>query len=81
MWHILLPIFIVSAGFDAAEGDPLGECDVTPLGFARMTSDLCNLADGRVVVVLEVGGSCSRDVPSPMLTEPTTGRIQPRVYI
>jgi len=45
----------VSAGFDAAEGDPLGECNVTPDGFARMTKMLCNLANGRVVVVLEVG--------------------------
>ena len=45
----------VSAGFDAAEGDPLGECNVTPDGFARMTKMLCGLADGRVVVVLEVG--------------------------
>ena len=67
---ILSPVFAVSAGFDAAEGDPLGECDVTPRGFAQMTSDLCGLADGRVVVVLEVcGSSAGRDVPSPMLME------------
>jgi len=69
--------FLVSAGFDAAEGDPLGECNVTSLGFAQMTSDLCGLAGGRVVVVLEVcDPGISWDVPSPILTGLTTGRIQ-----
>lgn len=47
-------ILEVSAGFDAAEGDPLGECNITPSGFAQMTNELCSLADGRVVIVLEV---------------------------
>ncbi|KAJ8535998.1 hypothetical protein K7X08_034399 [Anisodus acutangulus] len=28
---------IISAGFDAARGDPLGCCDVTPAGYASMT--------------------------------------------
>jgi hypothetical protein len=55
--HICSFVFEVSAGFDAAEGDPLGECNVTPSGFAHMTKELCTLADGRVVVVLEVKGS------------------------
>ena len=45
---------IVSAGFDAADGDDLGECHVTPAGYAHMTNMLCSLANGRVVVVLEV---------------------------
>ena len=44
----------VSAGFDAAEGDELGECHVSPAGFAHMTHMLCSLSDGRVVVALEV---------------------------
>lgn len=44
----------VSAGFDAADGDDLGECHVTPAGYAHMTNLLCSLANGRVVVVLEV---------------------------
>ena len=43
--RLLLPVarewapdlVIVSAGFDAARGDPLGGCDVTPMGFARLT--------------------------------------------
>lgn len=45
---------VVSAGFDAAEGDPLGECDVTPAGFAHMTQMLTALAGGKVVAMLEV---------------------------
>lgn len=45
---------LVSAGFDAAEGDDLGECNVTPSGYAHMTAMLCSLAEGRVLVALEV---------------------------
>ena len=45
---------LVSAGFDAAEGDELGECNVTPTGYAHMTAMLCTLAEGRVLVALEV---------------------------
>lgn len=46
--------YSVSAGFDAAEGDELGECNVTPTGYAHMTAMLCTLAEGRVLVALEV---------------------------
>src|SRR5712671_973101 len=44
----------VSAGFDAADGDILGECCVTPAGYAHMTYMLSTLAGGKVVVALEV---------------------------
>lgn len=44
----------VSAGFDAARGDDLGECDVTPAGYAHMTHMLSGLAGGKLVVALEV---------------------------
>ena len=44
----------VSAGFDAAEGDLLGECHVTPAGYAHMTHMLSSLAGGKLVVALEV---------------------------
>lgn len=47
----------MSAGFDAAQGDPIGECKVTPAGYASMTHMLCSLAGGRVVVALEGGYS------------------------
>jgi len=46
---------IVSAGFDAATGDPLGGISVSPAGFAWMTKMLMDLVDGRVVAILEGG--------------------------
>ena len=45
---------IVSAGFDAAAGDPIGGCEVTPAGYAHMTHMLMPLAEGKLVLVLEV---------------------------
>ena len=47
-------LVIVSAGFDAAAGDTLGGCFVTPAGYAHMTHMLMCLAEGKVVVCLEV---------------------------
>jgi histone deacetylase 6 len=44
----------VSAGFDAAEGDQLGQCHVSPAAYGHMTHMLCALASGKVVVALEV---------------------------
>eukprot|EP00197_Chlamydomonas_leiostraca_P007182 CAMPEP_0202865778 /NCGR_PEP_ID=MMETSP1391-20130828/6346_1 /ASSEMBLY_ACC=CAM_ASM_000867 /TAXON_ID=1034604 /ORGANISM="Chlamydomonas leiostraca, Strain SAG 11-49" /LENGTH=639 /DNA_ID=CAMNT_0049545655 /DNA_START=304 /DNA_END=2223 /DNA_ORIENTATION=- len=59
--HVLLPIayefnpdlVIVSAGFDAAEGDPIGGCRVTPECFAHMTAALKAVAP--IVLLLEGG--------------------------
>jgi histone deacetylase 6 len=48
-------LVIISAGFDAAEGDMLGGCFVSPGGFAHMTSMLMTLAGGKVVACLEGG--------------------------
>jgi len=45
----------VSAGFDAAAGDPIGGCEVTPAGYAHMTHMLMPLAEGKTVLVLEGG--------------------------
>lgn len=61
--HIVLPIAlefapditIISAGFDAARGDPLGCCDVTPAGYAQMTKMLTSLSSGKMLVILEGG--------------------------
>ena len=47
------PTHTVSAGFDAADGDELGECHVTPAGYAHMTHMLSALAGGKLVVALE----------------------------
>ena len=48
-------LVIIAAGFDAAEGDMLGGCKVTPAGYAHMTHMLMSLAHGRVAVCLEGG--------------------------
>ncbi|KAK4803955.1 hypothetical protein SAY86_003772 [Trapa natans] len=54
---------IISAGFDAARGDPLGCCDVTPDGYAQMTHMLNGLSDGKLLVILE-GGYNLRSISS-----------------
>ncbi len=46
---------IISAGFDAAAGDELGGCFVTPPCYAHMTHMLMSLASGKVAVCLEGG--------------------------
>ena len=46
---------IVSCGFDAGMGDPLGGYQVTPAGYAHMTHLLMGMAQGKVVVALEGG--------------------------
>lgn len=46
---------IVSAGFDCAHGDPLGELDVTPAGFNYLTRKLMQYANGNIVIALEGG--------------------------
>lgn len=58
--HDFAPQFLlISAGFDAADGDPLASMRVTTEGFEAMTRRLLDVAaehaDGRVVSVLEGG--------------------------
>lgn len=61
--QIVMPIAIefnpdlvmISAGFDAAAGDPLGQCFVSPAGYSHMTHMLMQLAKGKVVACLEGG--------------------------
>ncbi|KAL2170900.1 hypothetical protein VTG60DRAFT_4304 [Thermothelomyces hinnuleus] len=48
-------LVIISAGFDAAAGDELGACFVTPSCYAHMTHMLMSLAGGKVAVCLEGG--------------------------
>jgi acetoin utilization deacetylase AcuC-like enzyme len=52
-------LIVVSAGFDICRGDPLGDMEVTPAGFSRMTRLLMDLAaeccPGRLVFTLEGG--------------------------
>lgn len=61
--HVVMPLayqfnpelVFISAGFDAAKGDPLGGCLVSPEGYGHMTHMLSSLAGGRVITVLEGG--------------------------
>ncbi|XP_047441722.1 histone deacetylase 6 [Mugil cephalus] len=61
--HVVMPIatefnpglVLVSAGYDAARGDPLGGYNVTPEGYAHLTHMLMSLAGGRVLLILEGG--------------------------
>ncbi|RKP21622.1 Arginase/deacetylase [Rozella allomycis CSF55] len=63
--NILMPIaqefnpnfVIVSAGFDSAKGDPIGQTLVTPEGYGQMTYMLSSLANGKVLLLLEGGYS------------------------
>ncbi|KAF5667569.1 histone deacetylase [Fusarium heterosporum] len=48
-------LVVISAGFDAADGDELGGCFVSPSCYAHMTHMLMSLADGKVAVCLEGG--------------------------
>ncbi|KAK6825398.1 histone deacetylase clr3 [Apiospora arundinis] len=48
-------LVIISAGFDAADGDELGGCFVSPPCYAHMTHMLMSLAGGKVAVCLEGG--------------------------
>ncbi|XP_042525135.1 histone deacetylase 6 isoform X3 [Dipodomys spectabilis] len=63
-WHrLVLPIayefnpelVLVSAGFDAAQGDPLGGCQVSPECYAHLTHQLMGLANGHTILILEGG--------------------------
>ncbi|XP_043313829.1 histone deacetylase 6 isoform X1 [Cervus canadensis] len=89
-WHrLVLPIayefnpelVLVSAGFDAARGDPLGGCQVSPEGYAHLTHLLMGLANGHIILILEGGynltsisesmAACTRSLlgdPLPLLT-------------
>ncbi|XP_059074393.1 histone deacetylase 5 isoform X2 [Cryptomeria japonica] len=61
--HVLIPvaksydpdIILISGGFDAALGDPLGGCRLTPYGYSLMTHKLMEFAGGKIVLALEGG--------------------------
>uniref|UniRef100_A0A182T2E2 Histone deacetylase n=1 Tax=Anopheles maculatus TaxID=74869 RepID=A0A182T2E2_9DIPT len=80
-------LVLVSAGFDAAIGDPLGGCRVTPEAYGHFTHWLSALAGGRIVVCLEGGynvnsishamAMCTKALlgdPLPMLLPPAVSR-------
>eukprot|EP00656_Telonema_subtile_P000331 TRINITY_DN10164_c0_g1_i3.p1 TRINITY_DN10164_c0_g1~~TRINITY_DN10164_c0_g1_i3.p1 ORF type:complete len:392 (-),score=87.77 TRINITY_DN10164_c0_g1_i3:22-1197(-) len=47
-------LVLISAGFDAAKGDPFGQCSVTPAGYAHMVRMMVAVCP-RVLCVLEGG--------------------------
>lgn len=78
-------LVLVSAGFDAAEGDPLGGCSVTPQFFGLLTQEIVKLAAesarGRVLLVLEGGynvdvlAECVEDVMVALVEEVRTSKV------
>lgn len=48
-------LVLVSAGFDAAIGDPIGHYNVTPEAFGYFTHWLSTLANGKIILCLEGG--------------------------
>jgi histone deacetylase 6 len=48
-------LIIVSSGFDAADGDIIGLCHVTPAGYGWMTHMLKGIVKGKLAVILEGG--------------------------
>lgn len=47
-------LILVSAGFDSARGDPLGEIDLLPKGYAYMTKRMIEIQP-RLMLILEGG--------------------------
>ncbi|KAF2688822.1 hypothetical protein K458DRAFT_384988 [Lentithecium fluviatile CBS 122367] len=69
-------LVIISAGFDAAEGDTLGGCHVSPACYAHMTHMLMQLAGGKIAVCLE-GGYNLRSIARSALAVTRTLMLQP----
>lgn len=69
-------LVIISAGFDAADGDTLGGCHVTPACYAHMTHMLMRVAKGRMAVCLE-GGYNLRSISRSALAVTRTLMLQP----
>ncbi|KAI3920511.1 hypothetical protein MKX01_000850 [Papaver californicum] len=61
--HVLIPItmafspdmILTSGGFDAAAGDTMGGCSVTPVGYSMLVKKLMAFARGRIMMALEGG--------------------------
>lgn len=76
-------LVVISAGFDAAAGDELGGCWVTPDCYSHMTHMLMSLANGKVAVCLEGGynlGAISRSalaVAKTLMGEPPSRMALP----
>jgi histone deacetylase 6 len=73
-------LVMVASGFDAADGDQLGGCFVTPECYARMTHMLMSLAAGKIVVCLEGGYNLeSISMSALAVTKTLMGEAPPRI--
>ena len=75
-------LVIVSSGFDAADGDVIGGCHVSPVGYGYMTHALKSIAKGKLCVVLEGGynldaiSESALAVAKVLIGEPPEGTIK-----
>jgi histone deacetylase 6 len=61
-FNVILPVsynfnpdlVFISAGFDSAINDPIGEYNLSPQVYGHMTHFLTTLANGKVILTLEV---------------------------
>uniref|UniRef100_A0A1I7XS36 Hist_deacetyl domain-containing protein n=1 Tax=Heterorhabditis bacteriophora TaxID=37862 RepID=A0A1I7XS36_HETBA len=61
-WNVLWPLavefnpdfVVVSAGFDACLGDPIGEMNLSPDGYSHMIYQLKALGSGKLLMILEI---------------------------
>ena len=86
-YGIILPVayefdpdlVFISSGFDAARGDPLGGCKISPEFYGHMTHQLKSLADGKVIVALEGGYNLnSISLSMTMVTKALLGDPMPK---
>ena len=76
-------LLIVSAGFDAALGDPQGKCKMSPSGFAHLTRQLNTLSDCPLVAIFEggyhlaVSAECTEAVLSEMISHAESHAADP----
>ncbi|CAE8699562.1 unnamed protein product, partial [Polarella glacialis] len=80
-------ILLVSAGFDAAAGDPLGGARCTPRGFGLLARELCSVAEslcgGRLILALEGGYephalmACVAEVTTALMESPPSSGDAP----
>lgn len=73
-------LVLISSGFDAARGDPLGRCKVSPEFYGFMTHHLKALANGKVIVALEGGYNLnSISLSMTMVTKALLGDPMPKL--
>ena len=90
LFNVILPVayqfcpdlILISAGFDAARGDPLGHCNVSPETYGNILQQLRSLANGKVIVALEGGYNLnSISLSMTMCTKALLGDPMPPVIL